>query len=60
MGIRMIRVFGPLMIVSLASILLFFAGHSSAKPPQGTMGAEAKEQPFVIEYYYKAKWGHAE
>jgi hypothetical protein len=21
---------------------------------------EAKERPFVVEYYYKAKWGHAE
>jgi len=24
------------------------------------VAAEAKEQPYVIEYYYKAKWGHAE
>jgi len=24
------------------------------------MAAEAKEQPYVIEYYYKAKWGHAD
>lgn len=60
MGIRMTRVFCPLMIVSLASALLFFAGHSAAKSPQGAMAADAKEQPFVIEYYYKAKWGHAE
>ena len=22
--------------------------------------AEAKDQPYAIEYYYKAKWGHAE
>src|ERR1700682_1223531 len=22
--------------------------------------ADAKERPFVVEYYYKAKWGHAE
>jgi hypothetical protein len=27
---------------------------------QGKMAAEAKDQPFLIEYYYKAKWGHAE
>src|SRR5882757_1854189 len=27
---------------------------------QSAMAAESKEQPFVIEYYYKAKWGHAE
>lgn len=23
-------------------------------------GQEVKERPFVVEYYYKAKWGHAE
>jgi hypothetical protein len=22
--------------------------------------ADAKEKPFIVEYYYKAKWGHAE
>ena len=27
---------------------------------QSAMAAEGKEQPYVIEYYYKAKWGHAE
>src|SRR6266581_6661532 len=24
------------------------------------VAAEAKEQPYAIEYYYKMKWGHAE
>ena len=24
------------------------------------MAAGAKEQPYVVEYYYKAKWGHAD
>jgi hypothetical protein len=28
--------------------------------PQSGMAAEGKEQPFVIEYYYKTQWGHAE
>jgi hypothetical protein len=28
--------------------------------PQSSMAAEGKEQPFVIEYYYKTQWGHAE
>ena len=23
-------------------------------------GVETKDQPYAIEYYYKAKWGHAE
>src|SRR5580658_4060902 len=28
---------------------------------QATAAAqEAKERPFVVEYYYKAKWGHAD
>jgi hypothetical protein len=27
--------------------------------PSGA-GPEKKDQPFVVEYYYKAKWGHAE
>lgn len=26
----------------------------------GQRAAEAKDQPYAIEYYYKAKWGHAE
>jgi hypothetical protein len=27
---------------------------------QSAAAAEAKDQPYAIEYYYKAKWGHAE
>jgi hypothetical protein len=27
---------------------------------QQTAAAESKDQPYAIEYYYKAKWGHAE
>jgi hypothetical protein len=32
----------------------------STAPGQSGMATDAKEEPFVIEYYYKAKWGHAE
>jgi hypothetical protein len=60
MGIRMIRVICSLLIAAMASIVFFFAGHAAAKPPQGAMAADAKDQPYVIEYYYKAKWGYAE
>jgi len=28
--------------------------------PQSGMAADSKEQPYVIEYYYKTQWGHAE
>jgi hypothetical protein len=36
------------------------AGHEVVRAHQGGMAAEGKEQPYVIEYYYKAKWGHAD
>jgi hypothetical protein len=36
------------------------AGHEAVGAHQGGMAADGKEQPYVIEYYYKAKWGHAE
>lgn len=44
-------------IVSLFTGLLLvasFAASTPARPPQ------AKETPFVVEYYYKAKWGYAD
>jgi hypothetical protein len=28
--------------------------------PQSGASAETREVPYVVEYYYKAKWGHAE
>jgi hypothetical protein len=39
---------------------LFCAVTLGVKADQSTMVAEGKEQPYAIEYYYKAKWGHAE
>src|SRR5882762_7904653 len=49
----------------LAVVVLGLAAFSwlatiGAGAPESAMAAEAKEQPYVIEYYYKAKWGHAE
>ena len=31
-----------------------------AGPPQSGTTVETKEDPYVVEYYYKTKWGHAE
>ena len=31
-----------------------------AGPPQSGATTETKEEPYFVEYYYKAKWGHAE
>jgi len=36
-----------------------FAGYCAVRAEQG-LAAEGKEQPYVVEYYYKAKWGHAD
>jgi hypothetical protein len=40
--------------------VLAFSLRAYARPSQSVPAAEAKEDPYVVEYYYKAKWGHAE
>lgn len=43
----------------LVAAAILFAGYSAVRAEQsGT--TEGKEQPYVVEYYYKAKWGHAD
>jgi hypothetical protein len=44
--------------LGLASLLWSTTLGAGAR--HGAMAADGKDQPFVIEYYYKAKWGHAE
>jgi hypothetical protein len=44
--------------VGLAALLWSTTIGAAAR--QGSMAAEGKDQPYVMEYYYKAKWGHAE
>jgi hypothetical protein len=46
------------LVFALAATLL--AGNELWSVRQNAMAAETKEQPYVIEYYYKAKWGHAD
>jgi hypothetical protein len=36
------------------------AGRSRMRAEQSSTGTEVNAQPFVIEYYYKTKWGHAD
>jgi hypothetical protein len=38
---------------------MLWIGHGHAKA-QSAAASEGSPQPFVIEYYYKAKWGHAD
>ena len=47
-------------ITGLVLTALLWSTTLGAGAKQSAMAAESKEQPFVIEYYYKAKWGHAE
>jgi hypothetical protein len=47
-----------LMMALIAAAIL--CGITLSVKARQSSAAEAKEQPYVIEYYYKAKWGHAE
>ncbi len=47
-------------MTGLGLVALLWSTTLGAGAKQSAMAAESKEQPFVIEYYYKAKWGHAE
>ena len=54
---KAVRWGGALVFVLAAAL---FAGHEVFGARQSAMAAEGKDQPFVVEYYYKAKWGHAD
>jgi hypothetical protein len=54
-SLNSIRWYAPLLI---AAATLAFPIRSSVQASPAAQ--EAKERPFVVEYYYKAKWGHAD
>jgi hypothetical protein len=47
-------------IAALSVTSMLVAGHYQAKATQSGVASEGSAPPFVIEYYYKAKWGHAD
>lgn len=47
-------------IAALVLTAMLGAAHHRVKAAQSVAGSESSAQPFVVEYYYKAKWGHAE
>jgi hypothetical protein len=49
-----------LTMAAMGLAMLLSAAILGTGAPQSGMAAENKEQPFVIEYYYKTQWGHAE
>ena len=47
------------LVVVLAGILTLGV-RVGAKPAQSATAVERHEDPYVVEYYYKAKWGYAD
>lgn len=47
-------------IAAFAVTAMLWAGQYRMKAAQSGAGSEGSSQPYVIEYYYKAKWGHAD
>ena len=45
--------------MGLVAVAILCAATFGVKAQQST-AAEGKDQPYAIEYYYKAKWGHAD
>jgi hypothetical protein len=52
--------FRLLILAALALVGLLWGPSAGPRAQSSAMAADAQDQPFVIEYYYKAKWGHAE
>ena len=46
-----------LLVLLVAVIALVFGVAAHARSQSSALG---QDKPFVVEYYYKAKWGHAE
>ena len=44
-------------VIMLVMAAALWGGHARAKAPQA---GDSTNQPYVIEYYYKAKWGYAD
>jgi hypothetical protein len=60
MRIKIERVMKWASTAILVLMAMLWVGHGRAKAAQNAAGSEANGQPFVVEYYYKAKWGHAD
>jgi hypothetical protein len=55
---RAARRFWILAVVFIAGLALSPRGYAGTR--QSGTAVETKDEPYVVEYYYKAKWGHAE
>jgi hypothetical protein len=48
----------PVLLLAVLTVMITHGGY--ARGAQTTIAADTKEDPFTVEYYYKAKWGHAD
>src|SRR5215472_15988439 len=46
--------------MTVVAVVLLVCGAGLGVKAEQSAAAEGKDQPYAIEYYYKAKWGHAE
>jgi len=60
MKLQMERKAQRLLVMGIVAAAIFCAAAIGAKAKQGAAAAGSSDQPYAIEYYYKAKWGHAE
>jgi hypothetical protein len=49
-------------VITMSRLLAFFLFLASVSPmiSQAQSAAATSDKPFVVEYYYKSKWGHAD
>ena len=47
-------------VLTMAFLAAIFCASTLGVKTQQSAVVEPKDQPYAIEYYYKAKWGHAE
>jgi len=57
---RLAKMVSRAMFATLGLFLALWPGFGGASAKQSAMAANANDQPYAIEYYYQAKWGHAE
>jgi hypothetical protein len=58
---RVLRLLRGLTHVAVGFAAMLGAPHARLNAQQSsTAASDAKDQPFVVDYYYKAKWGHAD
>jgi len=60
MKLQMERKARRLVLMGIVAAAIFCVAAIGVRAKQSATAAGANDQPYAIEYYYKAKWGHAE